>query len=317
MGAIVTPARPATADPAGMDSARATQVVVAAAIALLALRLPWIELDPRGPLRGKDLASTSDLYVLLVLLATAGALWASRNRSGIWLVPAALHLGLSLWLFGTVLLLEFVGSTIPTANLPRFVGRELVQAGSGPGLWLAATATLGGGLTALSDRLVWRPRRRSLTADPMGAAGTLLAMAGIFGLVVGRWWPWVGVAAHRSTVEAEGRALPWIGPLTALGAWTLAVALGADIALRRFASTCVVALVAWAWNLLALVVLGGRGVAAGLLARAPHVRGVAGRVVATDPTIQVGRGLWITLASSFVVILGTTCRCAPRLLRRR
>jgi hypothetical protein len=121
--------------------------------------------------------------------------------------------------------LEVAGVLLPSFVLPTTVRRLTVQAGAGPGLWLAAGSAAVLFASAVVPDIDLRVRSLISFLDRRSAAGLFLAATGLFVLGRARYLPWVTASAGGRSGEIEGWAVPFLGPLTLLSVWALGAAL--------------------------------------------------------------------------------------------
>jgi hypothetical protein len=188
-------------------------ITVLSALAMTAsLWLHWVSV--RGAyertLTGLDLAGFR--WVVLALCAVCVVLslgWAvtghpATQRALLPTTATAIALGV-----GFLVLVEGLPAAIPHALVPKTIRRYSLDVGAGAGPWLFAVAGL---VLLLSSRLngALQPR----TADRLLVA-LLSALVGLDGaLACLRVQPWVTGDVAGQAFSVEGRALPYVGPIT-------------------------------------------------------------------------------------------------------
>lgn len=208
----------------------AAVVVGAAAILAASVVLPWF----RAGIGDVDAYRPTAVVPLLVgVLATAAAIALAavlgcRRARGpqppLAMAISALALVCCTALIG---LLETTPVQPPRLGIPVTVERLTFDLHAGAGLWVAAAAAT----VALVTSAGLRPP--SLTSEMAGGLAALwrvellgaVLMVGIaLALALLRYQPWLDGAVAGQSLDVEGWALPWLGPLSLMLVWALAVA---------------------------------------------------------------------------------------------
>lgn len=195
----------------------------------------------------------------------------------------------------SIVIFEGLPALIPHALVPKTARRYSLDVGAGFGPWLFAA---GGLLLLVSthlDRLAKIPLPRPRVLAVVGGAATLE-----FLLLYLRSNAWLTGRADSHHVALDGRALPWVAPITLL---VCLVSIGATLAYLlsgRVLILLAASAVCWFGSLAATLVL-----VPAAAAHAIHVPGVGGRVigVAASPSCWLFAVLSVGLAASIAYLV--------------
>lgn len=274
--------------------------VAAAAVLCLALPLHWLKLDLGGVRRsyvGWDLPLLRCFLLLVAGTWAIASLRRREHRGRLSFLSVAGVAGVVV-LAVVWLLLETVGAFLARIVVPVTIGRDLVQVGVGPGLWLAFVASLAatavGLLPGRSRSLLgscWSFWERSSRFE---RAGELLAIPGIIGVSLGRYDQWAFAEGLGRHVRVDGWAIPWIGPLTLLGLWAVTAGIVVGVVGRSTIFLLGAGGAAWAVSFLSAIAI---------IASASVARIRVQQFVPSDVGLQIraGRGAWVELVAALVV----------------
>lgn len=150
----------------------------------------------------------------------------------------------------TILLFEGLPALIPHAIIPKTVRRYALDLGAGLGPWFFVV----GGVLLVASTQAHRLSGMPLPQPRvLAASGGLIALEGL--MLHLRSDPWLSGHANRNSVAIDGRALPWVGPITLLVCLVCLLATAAFILSRRALVLLIASATTWFGALAATIVL--------------------------------------------------------------
>ena len=235
---------------------RIVPIITGAGGALVSLFLPWLEVA-----RTSGSPSGWTPSTLLALPLVAGLLLAAVTVAHVYAINHNVHPLVVPWLFvangGAIvlfaLLVEVLGSLIPSVGVAVHVGSWTLAVASGPGPWVAGASLIAGGLASRHDD---RPRREAIRSRPRLSAdrvGLVFAIVGMILVFVGRNTSWISVGWRTWHVGVPSWGLPVLGGelRTVFFLWLVALL---TLHWLRLSALIVSMLCAWATLFLATVV---------------------------------------------------------------
>jgi hypothetical protein len=228
---------PHSGTPARDRTGRAGRDLPAACVGALLLAatavLPWVSAGVSGDPRtwtGTSLPVVGLGVVGLAVAIVVGAFvdratWAGARSSA---ALAAACVGVAACaLF--IVLIELASSLVPDALLPEAVRRLGLTVEPGPGPWLALTVLATLATTLVAGRRRRAGVRRGLSSALAGRGIAAIAFLGLAAATAALAWlryvPWTNASVAHRTLDVQGWATPWVGPVSLFAVWLMVAAL--------------------------------------------------------------------------------------------
>lgn len=213
----------------------------AGTVVAVSTTLPWIHAGLGTRVRsysGLDVLPLAVPVIAMALLITGVAL-----VEGVWRRTAGMPVTIGASCVATVgaavliAVLELAGVLIPSGILPDTIRRVTVDLGADAGLWIGFLGSLVAAVAAAAAQgsLAKNAQLRRLAARSTPRVALLAPVVLLLAILVLAWLryePWIEGGAAGQSVELEGFAVPWVGPLSLVALWLMVGGLTAMVLTR-------------------------------------------------------------------------------------